>query len=448
MRCASAVVGLFALAGCVLNPAFDPELETEGGSGSGSGPDATTTEGTGEASMDASSGGGPAPQLPGCAPFPAPAGNVRTLTAGESLAGALSSAVEGDTLVLEPGEYPIDSTIWVGAAGLTVRSSTGMASDVVLSVAAGGFDGIVVNAPDFAIAEVTLQGGDAHQLVVSGSDLAADDAVIYGVRFIDPAWAAIRANTGVDGTGADRGVVACSEFLLRDEARASENCENGGIAGYGVWDWVVRDSTFEGFWCPLGFAGTAVSFSEGAANTRVERNVIRECVQGVVLGRHSEFEPSRPNPPCGAGPYFDHVGGTARNNVVISVSEAMAASEESLDTGLGLWNVCGAKMLHNTVMTAVPAFSSIEYRYENMQATVANNLVTHEILDRDDAGGPSAENLVVDLSVFASPLEGDFHLLPGTEAIDAGTQLGDDAVDHDIDGDERDSSPDVGADEF
>ena len=38
--------------------------------------------------------------------------------------------------------------------------------------------------------------------------------------------------------------------------------------------------------------------------------------------------------------------------------------------------------------------------------------------------------------------------MPGSEAIDAGVMLGADAVAHDIDGDPRSGSPDIGADEY
>jgi len=439
-------VGLSTLVGCVINPAFDPPAQGSSGSESSGG-----TTGT-EAAVDTGDSTGPSEvELPGCAALPTPPDDAIAVTPDQAagLPSIIASASPGATFVLEPGRYAVDDTVLIAVDGVTLRSSTGDADDVVLDLGEGAFHGIRINASNVTLAEFTVEGGADYQVVVSGGNVVADDALLYRMRFLDPRAAAIRANTGLEGTGADRGVLACSELRLRDEARGdSGGCTGGGISGYGVWDWTVRDNVFEGFWCSAGFAGAAVTFSEGAAGTRVERNVIREATQGIVLGIHELYEPARAPPSCGPGVYFDHVGGAVRNNAIVSVSEAMAASEVGLDTGLGLWNVCGTKAVHNTVLTAIPAFTSIEYRFPNTQATVANNLVTHPIFDRDEAGVPSAGNLEVDLSVFVSPLQGDFHLLPGTEPVDAGVQLAEDAVDHDVDGEARDAAPDVGADEL
>ncbi|MGH1346744.1 MAG: hypothetical protein ACRBN8_34575 [Nannocystales bacterium] len=434
------VMSLVVGSGCVLNPAFDP-IETDGGTGAA------------ETEADApGSSGEPPGDVPGCGALgPVPA-DARVVGPDEApvLANILSEVTPGQTIALEPGRYPLESILNLEVDGVTLRSTTGEAADVVLAPAATLIAGLVINASEVTVAELTFEGGGGSQLVVSGSTRPADDVVAYRLRFLDPVGSAIRTNTGLEGTSADRGLLACSELRFTDAARdaRAEDCSAGGISGFGVWDWTVRDNLFEGFWCPSGYAGVAVAFSEGSARTLVERNVIRESVQGVVLGLNETFEPKRPTPACGSGVYFDHVGGVVRNNAIVSVSEGMAASQFGLDTGLGLWNVCDTKAVHNTVLTAVPAFSSIEYRFPNTRATVANNLVTHPIFDRDDAGVPSAGNLEVDLSVFVSPLEGDFHLRAGSAAVDAGAQLGAEAVTHDIDGDVRDEAPDVGADEL
>lgn len=130
--------------------------------------------------------------------------------------------------------------------------------------------------------------------------------------------------------------------------------------------------------------------------------------------------------------------------MVVATGTGLAASEVGFDTGIGLWNVCDATVVHNTVVSAVETYDSIEYRFGRTQARVVNNLVTNEILDRDDAGVPVAGNAIVELSEFVDPLGGDVHLVDGASAIDAGVQLGDDRVLHDSGGDPRDVDPTSG----
>jgi hypothetical protein len=181
----------------------------------------------------------------------------------------------------------------------------------------------------------------------------------------------------------------------------------------------------------------------------VVRNVVTDCVNGIILGLYEDAEPRRPydGERCDGG-FYDHYGGEIINNVIAVSGTGIAASEVGLDAGIGLWQVCDTTVAHNTVVSAIGSFSSIEYRFERTQATVVNNLVSDEIRVRQDAGVPVAGNMqMVDLSNFVDPLGGDVHLVPGSAAIDAGVALGADAVLHDIDGDPRDDRPDVGADE-
>jgi hypothetical protein len=92
---------------------------------------------------------------------------------------------------------------------------------------------------------------------------------------------------------------------------------------------------------------------------------------------------------------------------------------------------------------------SMEYRFGNTSATIANNLVTHDIVQRDGGQAELQGNLQgVDTSGFVDIAGNDLHLSSGSAAIDAGTALRAGLADEDIDGDPRDGSPDVGADEI
>jgi len=428
------------VAGCEINPAFDPDA----------------SPGTGEDGGSASEDSG-APWTPledPCPPLPPPTGPVLSVAIERAaeLPSLVAQATEGTTIVLEPGTYWLDRSISFNAPNVTLRSSTGRPEDVVLD---GQRLGTIIFAqqPGTTIAELTLRRSGHHLVHVTGSPSAPAGGVVgYRLHLVDPGLAAFKINPSYEGYPADDGTLACSSVRLTQEGREelADACpETAGVVGYGAFGWTIRDNTVEGFWCPSGLPGAAIRFLEASANQWIERNAVRDCAIGIMLGLWEQYEPVRPydlEPVCGEG-YFDHMGGVVRNNTVVAVGTGIGASEAGLDTGIGLWNVCDATVVHNTVASAVDTYNAIEYRFPRTQARVVNNLVTHDILDRDDAGVPVAGNAMVMLNEFVAPLSGDVHLVEGSTAIDAGVALGEDAVPHDIDGDPRDARPDIGADE-
>ncbi len=445
-------------AGCVINPLFDTETEDT----SADSPTATTDSGSSDPETDVDSDSAatstgddsPAPLEP-CTPLMAPPEDAIVVGPGdvESLPGLVSAAAEGTTFVLEPGTYVLPSSLYVQTPGVTIRSSTGNPRDVVLD-GRDQIEAVVsVRAPDVTVAELTITNPGDHHVMVSGDTVPADRMVAYRLRLLNPSLSAFKVNPNGEGVPADDGSFACSEIQLDNDRRtelASACGSVSGFAGFEAYGWEVRDNLIEGIWCKAGFAGSAISFNSSSAYTTIERNVIRDCVQGIVVGLYENYEPRRQvDPaPCGSDVYFDHLGGLIRNNVVAAVGQGIATSETGLDTGLGMWNVCDTVAVHNTIVSLVDTFSSIEYRFANTQARVLNNLVTHEIRDRDGAGVPFAGNALVGPEQFVDPSHGDVHLIPGSSAVDAGVQLGEDAAVFDIDGQPRDASPDIGADEL
>jgi len=104
-------------------------------------------------------------------------------------------------------------------------------------------------------------------------------------------------------------------------------------------------------------------------------------------------------------------------------------------------------VLHNTVASTQSPFSSIEWRWPNTDAEVTNNLVSHNLRERDGASASLAGNLEdAPLSLFVDGAGGDLHLAESAgSAIGQGVNAG---VATDIDGQIRDSDPDIGADEY
>ena len=95
-------------------------------------------------------------------------------------------------------------------------------------------------------------------------------------------------------------------------------------------------------------------------------------------------------------------------------------------------------------------FSSIEWRFSNTDVEITNNLVSHRMMTRDGAEASLAGNYEnAPLSLFVDVSTGNLHLaLDATDAIDQGVFIGGGLCDKDIDGDNRDATPDVGADEI
>jgi hypothetical protein len=127
------------------------------------------------------------------------------------------------------------------------------------------------------------------------------------------------------------------------------------------------------------------------------------------------------------------------------------ASQYGFDCGICLWNACNAQALHNTVYTANNAetFSSIEWRFPNTQAVITNNLVNHQMRERDATATQSGNLTTAVASWFVDPAIGDLHLLPtALDALDQVTVPA--AVSDDMDGDFRPigAASDVGADEY
>jgi hypothetical protein len=154
------------------------------------------------------------------------------------------------------------------------------------------------------------------------------------------------------------------------------------------------------------------------------------------------------NPLQGSGltpSQVDHVGGTIRNNIIYANIGTL------YDTGIGLESAYNVSVYHNTIYSEQNSGmnSAIDYRFAGTKnLRLANNLHKPGITARNSPPPPILEtaNVQADSTMFVSLLGEDLHLSDSaTAAIDQGYPAG---VTDDIDGETRDSSPDIGADEF
>lgn len=443
--------------------------ETAGSSGTAGGTtsetsSAQTSESTTTGSVTSSSESGMAEtstgSIPGtidpCPPLPAPRKGGTTVSVEPSqaaeLVGLLGTAAADTTFLLASGTYETTGRLELNAPGVVLRSASGNPEDVVIDASAVGSSAVAMLQAQTMVAELTIRGANTHQIHVSSEEPGdlVEGARIYRVHFIDPAQSAVRVN--FNAAAADNGELACSTMEMTQARRDAPFCDAvSGMVAFAAAGWTVRDNIISGFWCAEGPARPAIAFSQSSYDNQVFRNSIRNSSIGIRMGLDQgvateDYRPI-PNPGCSDG-YYGHHRGTVQNNIISADDAAMATSESGFYAGITAWQVCETEITHNTVFSSIGENSSIQYRFDRTIATFYNNLVSGELVVRDDAGAPVLGNIEgAAASMFVSPLEGDLHLVPGAAAIDMGANLGEAAVAYDVDGQERVDAPDVGADE-
>lgn len=368
------------------------------------------------------------------------------------LPGIVANAATGTTILLATGVYPVPSSgITFATPGVTLRSESGVPTDVTLDGATTTPEVLRVTASDTTIAEVTVTRAVDHLLHVSpGGNTDLSGLVFYRLRFLDGGEQFLKANQNGNAYP-DNGTVECSFFELTDTGRARvertpDGCYTGGIDVHGGRGWVVRNNTFQNIYCAgEGLAEHAVHFWSGARDTLVEGNRVLNCARGIGFGLGGS-RPGRtyPDDPYPALINVGHFDGVIRNNFVW-------ANNDWFDTGIGLEQSPGTKVLHNTVVSTAGAsfFTSIDYRFTGTQGVVVRNNLTRRITQRDGATGTvdhNAEN-TPDTS-FVGFATGDLHLISGA-AVAIDQAVTDPAAGLDIDGLPRAAGlPDLGAHEL
>ena len=397
-----------------------------------------------------------------CPPLPQPSGGAIIVDTEEEIWSAVNSAAAGDTILVADGTYNLGAAgryIWIDVADLTIRSLSGNRDAVIFDDNYQGTEVITVAASNVTIADLTIKRARTHAIhVISAASADTVNTLIYNVRIVDPGQQAIKINPTNGTYFADDGVVACSTMELTPNGRAevyryNGSCYTGGVDGHGARGWVVRDCTIEGFWCEHGLSEHGVHFWTGSRDTLVERNIFVDNARGVGFGLRQDGSGRTYNDdPCpDATGYVGHFGGIVRNNFFFASDVDLFASDYGVDTGVALWQACGAAVYHNTLAFTDTPFNAVEYRFENTRADIINNLTTHNIMARLPASANLAGNLQYQpLNLFTDGAAGDLHLdETATAAIDQGVFLADGLCDDDIDGDSRPSGTnrDVGADE-
>lgn len=430
-----------------------------GGSDTSSTSSASSTTTGSSTTSSSSTGGGPVSSS--CAPLDPPAGEILDVTPADDVSAIVAGAPPGSTVRFAAGTYDLAArTLAVRAAGVTLRSATDQASDVVLD---GGYQtpagGVVAiyDQSDVTVAHLTIRRPRFHAVHVTATAAPADRVRLHGLRIEDPGEQAIKVNHGGEGFFADDGELACSSIELTDVGRiqvmgyesSGSRCYTGGIDAHGTRGWVVRDNVIRGFWCSNDdLSEHGIHFWRGARGTTVERNVLIDNARGIGFGLSDPSGRAFDDGPCGGVASASHYEGRIANNFIAATRPELFASPSGVDGGIALAHACDASVVHNTVATTETPFASIEWRFEGTNVELVNNLATHPFRPRDGATAAQLGNVEdAPLGDFVDVAAGDLHLVAGASAIDAGDPAGSAVAPQDVDGDLRGGSPDVGADE-
>ena len=439
----------------------DGDATTTTGDGDG---DPTTTTGDGDGEPATGDGDGdPTGDGDGdgidCGPIgePPPEGPIVMVTPADAnmLPQMVGNAEPNTTFSFADGTYDLSNAnlLHVTTPGLRFVGASNDRDAVILDANYGIGEIFLVAASNTTIAHMTVQRAFWHPIhVTGGSDANTLNTIIHDVAVIDPGQQAIKINASGAGYYSDEGRVSCSAVIMTDAGRPNvDNCYTGGIDAHSAWGWVVRDNYFEGFWCDQGLSEHAVHFWVTGRDTLVERNTIVDCARGVGFGLGANGNGNErvyDDEPCPDADYLGHVDGVIRNNMIVATRPELFASQFGFDSGVALEQACGAVVAHNSVVSTETPFVSMEYRFPNTDATIINNLTTHQIMMRDGGQANLYANMEGEgLDHFVDVGSGDLHLVDGSSAISAGDGLGNEVAATDFDGEMRDILPDVGADE-
>lgn len=397
---------------------------------------------------------------PVCSPIPPPTGTIVEVVPGQAgeLKSIVTAAEDGTTILLHDGFYDMSgggsSQLVFSTPGVTLRSHSGNRQAVVLDGEYITGELVSIYASNVTIADLTLQRAYYHPIHISGPQGSPiTGAVIHNVRIVDPGEQAIKINP-IDDGWVDNGLIECSSIELTPAGRAQvrNSCYTGGIDAHAAQGWTVRRNRIEGFWCDSGLSEHGVHFWKASRDTLVERNVIVDCARGVGFGLGSSGGTRvYPDDPYPGVNNKGHIDGVIRNNFIAATESALFSSDSGFDTGIGLEQAAGARVLHNSVVSSqAPASSSIEWRFTSTFAEIANNLTTHVLRQRDGGQADPQGNISnAQMDWFFDVVSGDLHLEPnGAAAVNSGVLLPGGWADRDFDLERRDSWPDVGADEI
>lgn len=337
-------------------------------------------------------------------------------------------------IVLANGTYTTTDALFVNVPNVTLRSSSGTASAVIIQgdamtgSAAVPFN-VRIAGSGFLAQNLTFGGRCRFSAVQIVGEGGANNGRLSGCIIRDSFEHLLKSST--DNVAGSQGWIIedCTFMFTAGLAPAQYN---GGIDVHRGSNWIVRRNTFRDIASPLTSACQhAVNFWNGSSGNLIERNKVIDCDRGIGSGLSGN--PANNND-------------TIRNNMCYHSANADAFA----DVQVSVENSLNAKIYNNTVYVANSFTWAMEYRFTTTGTEFRNNLANKTIQLRDGATATLSNNITnAQASYFIGLATGDLRLASSVAGVvDAGVTLA--TVTDDYEGQARPIGVayDIGADEF
>jgi len=355
---------------------------------------------------------------------------------------AINQAVVGQTILIEDGHYMMPRYVQINADNITLRSASGHRERVIIDGAESSHRELlgITACSGVTIADLTIQNIQCNGFKIN-SETNVQNLTIYNC-IIHNIWQ--RGVKGVKVPKENRDEIRpgncriqyCLFYNDRPKRLSDDPADiaNGNyIAGIDVMfakDWIISDNVFVGIQGRTFEGRGAVFLWHDSQDCVIERNIIIDCDVGLQLGN-----PHRPS-----DIEYHCVRFIARNNFITRAPEAGIVTVYTKD----------CKLLNNTIHDPQSKLQRLlRMVFTNDGLFIANNLLSGPgIRNESESKITFLNNIIEDVSDdFIDPARGNLHLkTTAIEAIDNGMVLTD--VVEDIDKQQREAKPDIGADEL
>ncbi len=230
--------------------------------------------------------GHPSGQCMNAPPLPESKNRVVRVSSVEQLNEAIATARPKTTVIIEPGQYRLTSTLGIQTDDLTIRGASTDCNSVVLTGRGmdevnhlGLTNGFWINARNTTIANLSIGEVYYHTIQINSDAFAPR---IYNVRMFNSGQQFVKSNPIKFGVGVDLGIV---EFSVMEYTDGTPKTNHDG-AGFGYTNgvdihagktWRISNNRFSNFHTPDGsdhLWNPAVLVWNGASDTVTENNIL------------------------------------------------------------------------------------------------------------------------------------------------------------------------------
>lgn len=370
--------------------------------------------------------------------------NIKVATIDE-LQQAILDVKPGETILLEDGLYQLKQPLRIeNKVHFTLQGASGDASKVVLL--GGGWeggnprDGIVIrSSEDITIADLSIAEARTYGIKVEalGNETYPTNPANINIIRCNFMNIGVRAIKGTAPENREPLVGGSVQFCRFENTKVPDTTWSfkgdyiSAIDMMYLKDWKFCDNVFYNIRGANGGGRGAIFIWNQSRNILVERNTFIGCDRSISFGNPSE-------PTHYQQGTLHNYDGIIRNNFIVAGNEH--------GKGIEIVWANNVQVCHNTVYADDTQYRAIHYFQKISDLDIINNLIRGRILG--DIEAEEEGNITGKLEgYFRSPAVGDLHLTAlATDAFGKGVQLS--SVQHDIDGQERKTSPDVGAHEY